>query len=258
MELETVHPHPNPHPNPHRKIELQSALDLTYLQSNLAASAQQKLDLHFPPNASQPAQSQDNAPDPLRAHVAALVTAFLSRTFAHAAHGISINGTNATSLPEFSSTTTTNTTTSSSTTNGPVGEREGIDFEYEAYDPRLNAKLASLYAELESLTTAVSRLRREVPGEAARRCGETLARALEGDRDAAEQRRKDVEEREREGVLELDRVEEGWREEREAMYELGVGELRRLGGLDKEDGGASLMETVGKAQRARDVAMELE
>ena len=47
------------------------------------------------------------------------------------------------------------------------------------------------------------------------------------------------------------------------MYERGVEELRRLGGLGgggdgEESGSGSLTETVGRVQRAKMVALELE
>ena len=61
----------------------------------------------------------------------------------------------------------------------------------------------------------------------------------------------------------MENVRGGWQEDIEKMYEHGLAELRRLGGLDDSaarQGGASrsLTETVGKAQRAKVVAMELE
>ncbi len=40
-------------PTHHRKIDLQSAADLAYLQRNIHAAARQKIDLHFPPSAAQ-------------------------------------------------------------------------------------------------------------------------------------------------------------------------------------------------------------
>lgn len=39
-------------PTHHRKIDLQSAADLAYLQRNIHAAARQKIDLHFPPAAA--------------------------------------------------------------------------------------------------------------------------------------------------------------------------------------------------------------
>ncbi|ETI24956.1 hypothetical protein G647_04326 [Cladophialophora carrionii CBS 160.54] len=137
MDLEpTLHPHPLPDSH-HRKIELQSAQDLTYLQSNLIASARQRLDLHFPPSAAQrqpkkaqpatvisldgvkPTTTQDSQPtqqsvtatgdagegeseeheDPMRAAVRAYVDAFISRIYSSASHSMTVNGLDVTSLP---------------------------------------------------------------------------------------------------------------------------------------------------------------
>src|SRR4051812_27069652 len=138
MEIDASNLHTNPVPNPHhRKIELQSPLDLTYLQSNLAASARQKLDLHFPLSASQP-QSQPpsdpsafanrendtNTTDPMRQRVQDLVDQFLDRTWAAAKQSISINGQDATTLPPPAMDSTT-----SATLDQPMEEREGVDFE---------------------------------------------------------------------------------------------------------------------------------
>ncbi|EXJ60217.1 hypothetical protein A1O7_04369 [Cladophialophora yegresii CBS 114405] len=145
MESEpTLHPHllPDTH---HRKIELQSTQDLTYLQSNLIASARQKLDLHFPPSATQQQQPkkaqpatvisldgvnptaqdshsqpttqqrqqvssnageiEDREEDPMRAAVRAYVDAFISRIYTSASHSLTVNGLDVTSLPPTSLTT---------------------------------------------------------------------------------------------------------------------------------------------------------
>ena len=53
----------------HRKIELQSAADLSYLYANTVALSRQKLDLHFPPSASNDSQK----PDPMKERVKELV-----------------------------------------------------------------------------------------------------------------------------------------------------------------------------------------
>ena len=275
MEIDTSTLHPNPVPNPHhRKIELQSLLDLTYLQSNLAASARQKLDLHFPPSASQPQSqpsSESSAPsncqngttatDPMRQRVQDLVDQFLERTWTTAKQSISINGQDATTVspPAVDSTT-------SAALDQPREEREGVDFEYEPYDARLSSKVASLYGELEALTTQVSNLRRMAPGAAAERYNRALLEALEEDQRAFEARKEEVVvnggggDGKNGGVLKLDDMREGWQEDVAEMYERGLGELRKLGGHggSGEEGSGSLTETVGKAQRAKVVAMELE
>jgi kinetochor protein Mis14/NSL1 len=135
-ELSPLHAAPLPDPH-HRKIELQSPLDLTYLQANLLASARQKLDLHFPPSAAQsssqtkrrkvqpakvitldgiraPTSQQQQAEveredveinngeedeDPLRKAVREQVDAYITRLYTSASHSITVNGLDATSLP---------------------------------------------------------------------------------------------------------------------------------------------------------------
>lgn len=51
-----------------RKVELQSAADLTYLYANTVALSRKKLDLYFPPSAT-----NDETPDPMRERVRELV-----------------------------------------------------------------------------------------------------------------------------------------------------------------------------------------
>jgi Kinetochore protein Mis14 like len=299
-----VHPHPNPLPHPHhRKIELQSPLDLIYLRENIASTARQKLDLHFPPDATTAVKTGEKdskqelgtdgaeKEDPMRTRVAALVTQFLDRTFDYAGHSISVNGNdvatssstrsssfpntiaNSTSHAALPTTTKTTTTTASASTctikSQPQQEpeREGIHFSYEPYDPRLSTKLASLYADLERETLAVSQLRRTAPAEGAKAGGEALLRSIEED----QQRDDEAKERhagEGSGGLKLEPLPGGWSEEVAEMYERGLGDLRRLGGgvgsvgaggaLRSGGEGGSLTETVGKVQRARDVAMEFD
>ena len=296
---------PQPVPNPHhRKVELQSPLDLTYLRDNITTVARQKLDLHFPPDATTRTKAGeregkegaghegDEKEDPMRARVAALVNQYLDRTFDFASHSICINGNDVatsssilpsttgtsntrTNLPAPSRETTAKSVNSTATTNiqsQEEVEREGIHFSYEAYDPRLSTKLASLYADLEKETLAVSQLRRTAPAEGARTSGEALLRSIKEDeeRDNGESL---FDRHESDLALRLDPVPDGWSEEVAEMYERGLADLRRLcGGVgagatlpsggETENAGAgrggSLTETLGKVQRARDVAMELE
>jgi Kinetochore protein Mis14 like len=297
-----LQPHPNPLPNlHHRKIELQSPLDLIYLRETIAAAARQKLDLHFSPETIDRTKTggrdkKEAVPngggekeDLMRARVIALVNEFLDRTFDSATHSISINGndvspyfSSSNSLSEASNPNPTTsdhsakTTTSASTRTIPSpsqqeSEREGINFQYEAYDPRLSTKLASLYAELEKETLAVSQLRRTAPAEGARLEGDALLRTIqeEGKLDIAGSSGDGIEGDE---SLKLDPLPDSWREEVGEMYERGLGDLRRLGGgigagstvrsgVGESSGGTrggSLTETLGKAQRARDAAMEFE
>ncbi|KKZ59849.1 hypothetical protein EMCG_05311 [[Emmonsia] crescens] len=169
----------------HRKIELQSPADLSYLYTNTVALSRQKLDLHFPPsanlnanntnpnNASNPQDQPSNAhpdsdADPMKAHVRTLVDEFIHKTFLTAAPSISINGL---SLADA--------TSNSNADADPLSflhVREAI--EYEPYDTELAARVSSLYAQLESLTTTVAQLRRDAPGRAARAYAEALRGVL--------------------------------------------------------------------------------
>ncbi|KAL4772127.1 kinetochore protein Mis14 like-domain-containing protein [Aspergillus nidulans var. acristatus] len=145
----------------YRKIELQSAADFTYLHSNTVALSRQKLDLHLPPSAA-----PNNEPDPMRERVRELVDDFITRTFTSASASVSINGLDSSS-PEFPFPAAFNAPT----------ELETV--EYEPFDGKLAARVASLYAQLESLTTTVAQLRRDAPRRAAREYAKELGRIIE-------------------------------------------------------------------------------
>ncbi|RMZ85463.1 hypothetical protein DV737_g860, partial [Chaetothyriales sp. CBS 132003] len=313
----------------HRKIELQSPLDLTYLQAKLSQCAQQKLDLHFPHTAAaaaatnatpaefislggpravksttaatdaststQPQPSihsqqrreerredgeerredgeerredgeerregreerreDEEEADPLRTHVHALLTAFLSRTWANALPSVSINGldAHASLVPD---PCVPATTTQGRGQSGQREEIEGIDYTYTAFDGKLQQRVASLYAEVEALTAQVSRLRREAPARGAAAYADALKGMMERDDndDVGQQQDGDIVAK---AGLQLEGLRSGWHDDVESMYERGVDGLVRLAGLKGSDGGdGSLTETVGKVQRARSVAME--
>ncbi|GLB12514.1 hypothetical protein AtubIFM57258_010196 [Aspergillus tubingensis] len=145
----------------HRKIELQSSADFTYLYANTVALSRAKLDLHLPPSAN-----PNDGPDPMRERVRELVDEYINRTFNSASPSISINGLDSTS-PEWPFPAAFTAPTE--------------QVEYEAYDGKLAARVTSLYAQLESLTTTVAQLRRDAPGRAAKAYAEQLRRALRED-----------------------------------------------------------------------------
>lgn len=297
MEVDSTNIHSHPHPH-HRKIELQSTLDLSYLRTNLATAARQRLDLHFPPSHSQPSplvinldgagdskeqgqttgnqeqreeEEREQEEDPMRARVVALVRDFIDQTFSAAHHSISINGLDASaSSPQLD-------------TQPQIGEKKLLNkeeeeerIEYEPYDPRLTAKVAQLYAETERQSALVAGLRRRAPREGAELMARELAGtvALEaGAVDAAEMEI-DGDEVKVEGLdLRPFGAETGhgggdadareWQAEIERMYERGLGELAALAGLNGQGQGGgggkkSLTETVGRVQRAGVVAREFE
>ncbi|RAK70813.1 uncharacterized protein BO72DRAFT_454215 [Aspergillus fijiensis CBS 313.89] len=200
----------------HRKIELQSPADLTYLYGNTVALSRQKLDLHLPPSAN-----PNDGPDPMRERVRELVDKYILRTFTSASYSITINGLDSSSkeFPFPASFT------------APTEQ-----VEYEAYDAKLAARVTSLYAQLESLTTTVAQLRRDAPGRAARAYAEHLRRVIEEEMEEAE----DVE-------LELEIGEggegegEGEQEKRDDGMDVVVGEeAEQDNGLKEESEAVSL------------------
>ena len=292
---EDLQPHPNPVPNPHhRKIELQSHADLTFLQQNLARTAREKLDLHFPPQhstrqtapadvitlggapaqATQPdrlAQSNTNGEghehdeDPLRRHVRLLVDSFLQQTFQSASHSVTVNGIDASTIPVSQIPTCSNpdSSTISEPTQElePSEEMEGIHFTYEPFDSRLRKRLGALYGELETLTAEVSKLRREAPRSSAKTYAQQLEATLAEDDQTWEAEQNRVAQEKHTG-LELESLSDGWNEDVRDVYETGVKQLAVLSGVaqkrENEQDAVSLTETVGKVQRARGVAMEFE
>ncbi|PLB53043.1 Mis14-domain-containing protein [Aspergillus steynii IBT 23096] len=145
----------------HRKIELQSPADFTYLYANTVALSRQKLDLHLPPSAN-----TSDGPDPMRERVRELVDQYITKTFTTASSSISINGLDSSSEQfPFPASFTAPTET----------------VEYEAYDTHLAARVTSLYAQLESLTTSVAQARRDAPRKAAKAYAEQLRAAIEED-----------------------------------------------------------------------------
>ncbi|OAL22700.1 hypothetical protein AYO20_11152 [Fonsecaea nubica] len=293
------------HPNPiadrhHRKVELQSPNDLSYLQSNLAGCARQKLDLHFPLSAAvqqdgpQPPatvirldgvvqqmttrgeQAQDDTgatssghaaavEDPLRARVREVVEAFIARTWDGACKNIAVNGLDATTLPGAGAAPRA---PASQQQGEEKEEREGVDFVYEPYDSRLQARVAALYGELETLTTQVSNLRRTAPAQGAEMLAKRLKEEMESDDMEFERQITSSGEAHAGGDgggLKFKPPRDGWFDDVHAMYDRGTSELAALAGVNKaEDAadaqvyGASLTETLGKVQRARTVAMEFE
>ncbi|PGH01320.1 hypothetical protein AJ79_07957 [Helicocarpus griseus UAMH5409] len=215
----------------HRKIALQSPADLSYLYTNTLALSRQKLDLHFPPSANASSSSSSPTspthtanPDPMKSHVQSLVDAFIQKTFLTAAPSISINGL---SPAEAAATATPtggkNTNKEEADPLSFLHAREAV--EYEPYDTALAARVAGLYAQLESLTMTVAQLRRDAPGRAAGGYAEALR-----------------------GVIEEEELEE--EEEEMEMEELEMGEGKGKGsGRGKED--FTLRVPFGQTEGAR-------
>lgn len=253
----------------HRKIELQSPLDLAYLQSSLANSALQKLDLHFPPSAYTDSQNASAQPatvisldgvkapepvaveagasaatnndeveqDPLRSRVRELVDAFMARMWEAAAKNISVNGMDVTLPPPAGGSSGAKSTESKE----QQQELEGVDFTYEAYDSQLQSKVAGLYGELEALTAQVSRLRRTAPKEGSDAFRGSLASDLEKDDAEFEALMAMIRDRAavnaEQNLLSLKPPRDGWHDDIKTMYERGTSGLAGLAGL--RTGGAS-------------------
>ncbi|KAJ5130645.1 uncharacterized protein N7515_006684 [Penicillium bovifimosum] len=145
---------------PHyRKIELQSPADFTYLYANTVALSRQKLDLHLPPSAT-----DNEAPDPMRERVRELVDEYINETFESASSSISINGLDSSS-PQFPFPAAFTAPTE--------------QIEYEPFDTELAARVAALYAQLESLNTTVAQQRRDAPRRAAKEYAAQLNKIIQ-------------------------------------------------------------------------------
>lgn len=129
----------------HRRIELQSPLDLLYLESNASALLRQKLDLHFPPSAAPPSASDDI----LKSRVEQLCIAYIDNIFASARENLSVNGLEGKEMEEA------------------IKAAEQGEQEQEAYDGKLGLKLRDLSAKIENLNLQLAMLRREAPAKAA-------------------------------------------------------------------------------------------
>ncbi|KAL6236876.1 kinetochore protein Mis14 like-domain-containing protein [Aspergillus navahoensis] len=217
----------------YRKIELQSAADFTYLHGNAVALSRQKLDLHLPPSAA-----PNNEPDPMRERVRELVDDFITRTFASASASVSINGLDSSS-PEFPFPAAFTAPT----------ELETV--EYEPFDGKLAARVTSLYAQLESLTTAVAQLRKDAPRQAAREYAKELGKVVE-----EEEKEFEDEEEEDYADVEMDDADaDGNQDQSQAQSEAGAAntneeEKRRRRGVSKKKKEWKLDIPLGTEQEA--------
>ncbi|KAJ5643794.1 Kinetochore Mis14 [Penicillium longicatenatum] len=227
-----------------RKIELQSPADLTYLYANTVALSRKKLDLYFPPSAT-----NDETPDPMRERVRELVDDYINRTFTTASSSISINGIDS-SHPQFPF---------------PASFTAPETVEYEPYDTELASRVTALYAQLESLTTTVAQQRRDAPRQAAKDYAAQLIQVLKEDDIDEEDDAMDVDGQSQSRThpdpswelqipLGTEAEAERWRNgDMAEVYERALRTLQRLQGeAEDEEGseGNALATTVGKAERA--------
>ena len=185
---------------------------------------------------------------------------FINKTFATATPSISINGMDSSSSSLFQSPTAFNTTET---------------VEYEPFDTQLAARVTSLYAQLESLTTTVAQLRRDAPARAVKEYGDQLKKALLEDDDdnnadeahAEAERAKESETWNLRVPLGAGEEAQRWRNGDVAQaYEDALRTLLHLQGEEDTstadapdtDGGDALATTVGKAERAMKAAEVLD
>lgn len=214
--------------------------------------------------------------DPLRTRVRHLIDQFLQNTHTAAKPSISVNGIDATSLSASSLPSCSNPTPTNPDPNAlnsspltPTHEIEGIHYTHTPFDPRLQKALSTLHADLELLTAQVSKLRREAPQSAARSYTTNLTAATAADEQnwLTEQTRL---QNEVHAGLDLAQMRHGWNEDVKEMYNRGTSQLAVLSGataggnrdeVERGDGMESMIsltETVGRVQRARNVAAEFE
>jgi len=188
----------------HRKIELQSPLDLLYLQSNASSLLRQKLDLHFPPSAAPPSASDDI----LKSRVEDLCNNYLTSIFSSARENLSINGLENNDMEKA------------------MQAAEKGEEEQEAYDGKLGLKLLELSGKIEQLNLQLAMMRREAPARAAAAYAAGLqdddVAFAESRRKAEEAARQRIEEEEEDlcgvkGVRDWDECERNWRTATEGL-----------------------------------------
>lgn len=193
----------------HRKIELQSPLDLLYLQSNASALLRSKLDLHFPPSAAPPSASDDI----LKSRVEELCVAYVDNIFASAKENLSVNGLEGTQMEEA------------------IKAAEQGEEEQEAYDTKLGIKLLSLSSQIEAMNLQLATLRREAPAKAAAAYASALSAsdaAFAQSRVAAEEARRQKLQEEQDlcgasQVRDWDECEANWRTATEGLVNVKEG-----------------------------------
>ncbi|MCJ1362302.1 hypothetical protein MMC16_001405 [Acarospora aff. strigata] len=183
---------------------------------------------------------------------------FVAQTLLYAKRNVTINGLDVPlpPPPPAPSSSTSRATRSNahhlSSSLDPTAEdaMEGIqteeEIEYEPYDPRLATKLQSLYLSLEAETTAVAKMRRDVPAKAAALWKEAYAYTIETE--AEVQREEEAVKVELEGDLFGTLGLEGG-ERWEGMRDVYGRACEGLVGLK-----GGMTETVGRCERAERVA----
>lgn len=220
----------------HRKIELQSPGDLSYLASQIRTAARQKLDLHLPAQAS-----DANSSDDLRQQTEALVDAFVAKVLQGMRQNISINGIDVVTQARGGGFEGSK----DGGMDGVQGEVvQGVEEEeFEAFDEKLRARLASQIDKRDRLIASISKHRRETPAASARRFQEQFEREtqdMESQRVAAAEKGVLVKAEDVAGLKGLEREEEIRRNWERAVE--GLGRLNK-----------GLPETRARLERCGDV-----
>ncbi|KAI0156220.1 hypothetical protein BJ166DRAFT_532349 [Pestalotiopsis sp. NC0098] len=206
-----------------RKIELQSAEDLTYLLANVRRAAAERVNEAFPP--VEGAQGEDE----LRNRIEELVEEYIIKVFTLSGPNLSINGL---SIDDISTDLAILAPDYDPSSRGPA-EPEVV---YTPFDPRLRARVEDLTREEEDLLRDIAALKKSVPAATAAAHAEALKAGLKQDEEALEAAKAksaaaDGADAEREraaggGGLNLDKLER--QEDVELAYGRAVQGLTRL------------------------------
>ncbi|KAI4594206.1 hypothetical protein KJ359_008481 [Pestalotiopsis sp. 9143b] len=156
-----------------RKIELQSAEDLTYLLANVRRAAAERVNEAFPP--VEGAQGEDE----LRNRIEELVEEYITKVFTLSGPNLSINGL---SIDDISTDLAILAPDYDPSSRGPA-EPEVV---YTPFDPRLRARVEDLTREEEDLLRDIAALKKSVPAATAAAHAEALKAGLKQDEEALE------------------------------------------------------------------------
>lgn len=111
---------------------------------------------------------------------------FIRQTYTYASDSLAINGLefDSTSVASAGASKSRSTVENTDTPSFPFPFPSALTtphetVEYEPYDGKLAARVSSLYAQLESLTTTVAQLRRDAPRKAAKMYAANLRRTID-------------------------------------------------------------------------------
>lgn len=224
----------------HRKIELQSADDLSYLISNVRRAAAESIDAAFPP-VDHPPTTTNSDGDELRLQIERLVDEYIVRTFTLAAPNLTINGLPLSDPTPFLS--------------GASPGRAEPEERHEPFDGRKRLRVEDLAREEEDLLREIAALKRRVPAAAAAAWAGKIRSGVAEDEARLEKRKEEVEAMAVEGALSEEPsgpgrrgIPEGENAEKRKKRLLGdIKPLDRQGDVERAFGGA--VETLGRLKK---------